>query len=40
MFTDMNISSGLNNDFSEFLKRQNNSDLGVNFSISVLQVST
>ncbi|CAC5381571.1 CUL2 [Mytilus coruscus] len=37
MFTDMNISTGLNNDFSDFLKRQNASDLGVNFSISVLQ---
>lgn len=40
MFTDMNISTGLNNDFSDFLKKQNVSELGVNFSISVLQVNT
>lgn len=36
----MNISTGLNNDFSDFLKKQNVSELGVNFSISVLQVNT
>ena len=39
MFTDMTISTGLNNDFGEFLKHENSSDLGVNFSISVLQVN-
>ncbi|XP_018574635.1 cullin-2 isoform X1 [Anoplophora glabripennis] len=36
MFTDMSVSSGLNNKFNTFLK-QDNVDLGINFSIYVLQ---
>ncbi|XP_074658807.1 cullin-2-like [Tubulanus polymorphus] len=37
MFTDMNISSDLNNKFNEYLKKDSGRDLGVNFSILVLQ---
>ncbi|KAJ8957892.1 hypothetical protein NQ318_001888 [Aromia moschata] len=36
MFTDMSVSSDLNNKFSAFLK-QDNIDLGINFGIYVLQ---
>ncbi|XP_064647338.1 cullin-2-like [Lineus longissimus] len=36
MFTDMSISSDLNNKFSEFIKEEKH-ELGVNFSILVLQ---
>ena len=39
MFTDMTISSDLNNKFGDFLKRDESiRDIGVNFSILVLQV--
>lgn len=37
MFTDISVSNDLNNKFQAFLKRDN-VDLGVNFSIYVLQV--
>ncbi|XP_033762061.1 cullin-2-like isoform X2 [Pecten maximus] len=37
MFTDMSISMGLNNDFSDFIRNKDNEDLGVNFTIMVLQ---
>jgi cullin 2 len=37
MFTDMSISSDLNNKFSDFMKKEEH-ELGVNFSILVLQV--
>ncbi|XP_067649383.1 cullin-2-like [Haliotis asinina] len=37
MFTDMSISSDLNNKFSDFTKEDSSRDLGVNFSILVLQ---
>lgn len=36
MFTDMSVSADLNNKFNAFLK-QDNIDLGINFSIYVLQ---
>lgn len=36
MFTDMSVSSDLNNKFSAFLK-EDNIDLGINFSIYILQ---
>lgn len=36
MFTDMSVSADLNNKFNTFLK-QDNIDLGINFSIYVLQ---
>uniref|UniRef100_A0A1B6DHH6 Cullin-2 n=1 Tax=Clastoptera arizonana TaxID=38151 RepID=A0A1B6DHH6_9HEMI len=36
MFTDMSVSTDLNNKFSQFLK-DNNIELGINFSIYVLQ---
>ena len=39
MFTDMSISADLNNKFSDFTTKEN-IDLGVNFSILVLQVGT
>ena len=38
MFTDMSISADLNNKFSDFTTKEK-IDLGVNFSILVLQVS-
>lgn len=36
MFTDMSVSSGLNNEFNSYVKREN-VDLGINFIIYVLQ---
>ena len=39
MFTDMNLSNGLNVKFAEYLQN-NATDLGLSFSIMVLQVST
>ena len=39
MFTDMSISSDLNNKFNDFIKKEGR-DLKVNFSILVLQVSS
>lgn len=38
MFTDISVSTDLNNKFNAFL-RKDNIDLGINFSIYVLQVS-
>lgn len=38
MFTDISVSNDLNNKFTTFLK-QDNIDLGINFSIYVLQVN-
>jgi cullin 2 len=38
MFTDMSVSQDLNNKFNDQIK-ENNVDLGVNFTIQVLQVS-
>jgi len=37
MFTDMNVSSGLQEEFTNTLK-QTSTDLGLNFSMLVLQV--
>ena len=37
MFTDMSVSSDLNNKFNNFLK-MDNIDLGISFSIYILQV--
>lgn len=40
MFTDMSVSSDLNQKFNEFLKSKGKThELGINFSINVLQVS-
>lgn len=38
MFTDVSVSVDLNSRFMEYLREQN-TELGINFSISVLQVS-
>lgn len=38
MFTDVSVSVDLNGRFMEYLREQN-TELGINFSISVLQVS-
>lgn len=41
MFTDMSVSSDLNQKFNEFLKSKGKThELGINFSINVLQVSS
>ena len=38
MFTDVSISTSLNKEFLDFIQSMENVDLGVNFSIMVLQV--
>lgn len=38
MFTDVSISTTLNKEFSDFIQSKENVELGVNFSIMVLQV--
>ena len=38
MFTDMKISDDLNKKFGQFLEK-NNTDVGISFSLLVLQVS-
>lgn len=39
MFTDISVSGDLNNQFNEFLKKDS-IELGINFSIYVLQVKS
>ena len=39
MFTDMKISEDLNNKFTQFLE-PNKTDVGISFSVLVLQVNT
>ena len=38
MFTDVSISTSLNKEFLDFIQSKENVELGVNFSIMVLQV--
>jgi hypothetical protein len=38
MFIDVSISTTLNNEFSKFIQSKEHVELGVNFSIMVLQV--
>ena len=39
MFTDVSISTSLNKEFLDFIQSKENVELGVNFSIMVLQVT-
>ncbi len=40
MFNDMNVSEDLNEKFSGFCKEENNNQLGVDFSILILQAGS